>query len=87
MTPEVTNALIALGGIVMAGLGTAVRLVYTRVNSKADRTDERVSELTTDLLDCHKLHAETNERIGKLEGWREGYEAHKAKSDAERNSD
>ncbi len=83
MSQEIVLSLITAAG---ACLAAAIRIVYTRSIKRTDAVDDRVTTLTDDLVDCHKLHAETGERIGKLEGWREGYMAHVEKVAAEKKS-
>ena len=49
MTTEIAIAIIAAVGSVAGGLGTSIRMVYTRMNKKADRMEERLDECRADL--------------------------------------
>jgi len=74
---QVLIAAFAAAGTVGAGGIAAIKAVYSRMSDRADTTDSRIVSLSSDLVDCHKQHAESSERIGKLEGWRDGWDAHR----------
>ena len=78
LSTEVVIAGIAAAGSVAAGCAAVIKAVYRQMNQRADSTDQRVVNLSVELVDCHKMHSESNERIGKLEGWREGFADGKA---------
>ena len=75
---QVIVASLAAAGSVGAGTIAVIKTIYSRMSDRADRSDVKVAMLHEDLLDCEKKHNETSERIGKLEGWREGFADGKA---------
>ena len=64
----------SVGGVACA----AARAVWVRLTVRTDELEEEMATLHGDLLECEKKHASTTERIGKLEGWREGFADAKA---------
>jgi hypothetical protein len=64
---------IVAAGSVAAGAAAAIRAVYSLMIKRIDGSDQEIAKLHIDLIDCEKQHAETSERIGKLEGWRQGF--------------
>jgi hypothetical protein len=75
---QIIAAAVTVAGTVVAGFSAAIRTVYKRSTSRTDALAERVDVVTDRLVECHEQHAAASERIGKLEGWRDGWDAHKA---------
>lgn len=74
---QVIAAGVTAAGSVVVGLSAAIRTVYKRSTNRTDALAERVDSVTDKLVECHEQHAAASERIGKLEGWRDGWDAHK----------
>jgi len=77
----VVASLGAAGSVGVAGVAV-LRAVWNRMADRADSTDNKISTLNNDLILCEKKHAEVAERIGNLEGWREGFAAAEEKQSA-----
>jgi len=84
---QVVVASIAAAGSVGAAGVAILRTVWNRMSDRADVTDERIVNLSVELIDCHKLHSDASERIGNLEGWRQGFDEATAKQTTADDSD